>query len=279
VFVVLLMAASQSGCDLINPEEQIPAFIRIDSITMTTDVATYGSPDQNFVDAWVYSNEQLVGIYELPAVVPIYASGESPVRIRAGIKMNGQVGTRIPYLYSRDFVDEVNLFEDSTVHLNPVLTYNPTFTPEWIEGFENPGISLSQSSVSEGTLTRVSGAQAYEGQSMQMHLSAGETVFECRENADHDLPGQGTPVLLEFTYRCNHRFFVGLFSTDQSGTYQIPIIVLNASEDWNRVYVNLTDIVSANASYIHHNSFFGYVRDDGFEGDIDVYIDNIKILY
>ena len=99
VFSVLL-ASSYSSCDLINPDEQIPSFLRIDSISMATGNGE-GNPDHNIVDAWVYENEKLLGIFELPAVIPILVDGEANIRIRGGIKLNGQVGTRIPYLFTR----------------------------------------------------------------------------------------------------------------------------------------------------------------------------------
>ena len=85
--------------------------------------------------------------------------------------------------------------------------------------------------------------------------------------------------MLEFTYKANHPFRVGLFSRDQSGTFQVVIIVLNSTEEWNRIYVNLTDIISSNAAFIDHRPFFGFIKDENHVGEAYVILDNIRMLH
>ena len=43
-----------SGCETINPAEEIPGYIRIDSIRFETDYLTEGSSKYAFVDSWIY---------------------------------------------------------------------------------------------------------------------------------------------------------------------------------------------------------------------------------
>ena len=280
LFVLVLLVSSYSSCDLINPEEQIPSFLRIDSITLSTTISTEGHPVQQFTDAWVYNDEKLVGVYELPAIVPILKEGDSNIRIRGGIKLNGQVGSRIPNLYTKDFEAVIELFPDSLLHLNPVLRFNNWVNFTWLEDFDGTGVSLSQTTASEGVIERLSGTEAYDGKSLKLSLNADELFFECRKvGAPIDLPGGGTPVIMEFTYRCNNSFVVGLYSNDQSGTVQTSIIVLNPSEDWNHIYVNLTDAVSGNPNYTGHLPFFGFIKDEDITGESFVYLDNIRLLH
>ena len=277
VFSVLL-ASSYSSCDLINPDEQIPSFLRIDSISMATGNGE-GNPDHNIVDAWVYENEKLLGIFELPAVIPILVDGEANIRIRGGIKLNGQVGTRIPYLFTEDYLGTISLFPDSVVNINPTLNYQNWVTFDWLEDFDNVGLSLITSDVSDADIERINGIEAFDGKTLKLALAEDEIIFECKSGVTYELPGSGTPVLLEFTYRSNHSCVVGLFSRDQGGTFQVPIIVLSASEDWNRIYVNLTDVISSNSDFINHQPFFGFVRDEDHVGEAYFYIDNIRMLH
>ena len=275
----LILSASYSSCDLINPEETIPSFLKIDSISLSTNPSTEGNPVQNITDAWVYENEQLVGVYELPAVVPIMKNGDAQIRIRGGIKLNGQVGSRVPFLFTNDLVSTIELFPDSQLHLNPTLTFRNDINFPWLEDFDQVGLSLAKTDFSEADVIRIEGAEAYDGKSLKMGLTAEQNIFECRTGQSFDLPGGGTPIFLEFTYRCNNSLVVGLFSRYPSGTFQIPIIVLNPSEDWNHIYVNLTDVVSSNATFLDHKPFFGFLRDDDVEGEINVYVDNIRMIY
>ncbi len=278
LLILVLICASYNACDLINPEEKIPAFIRIDSISLAT-VSGEGPADANIVDAWVFENEQLVGVYELPATVPILKDGETPIRISAGIKMNGQVGSRIQYLFTEDFQSNIELFPDSEIHVNPTVTFKDGVTFKWLEDFENAGLSLEATSFSEREVIRIEGSEAYDGRSAGLFLDADEDRFECRTGNAFDFSDGGSAIMLEITYKCNHPFFVGLFSRYAGGTLQTRILGLYPSEDWNRVYMNLTDVVSSSASFIDHRPYFGFIRDEGFEGEIEIYLDNIRLIH
>lgn len=281
LFVFVLLASSYTSCELINPEEQIPSFIRVDSISLSTNVATEGKPIQNFTDAWVYDNEQLVGIYELPAIVPVLRDGEANIRIRAGIKLNGQVGTRIPYLFSEDYVETIELFPDSQLHINPTVSFSSGVTFDWLENFDNSATTtLSKTSQSQAEVERVTGTESFDGQSLKLALDEDQLIFECKMTGNGiDIPGGGTPSILEFTYRCNNSFVVGLFSQDPGGTIQTSIISLKPTEEWNHIYVNLTDVVSSNANFTAQNPFFGFIRDEEVEGEAFVIIDNIRMMH
>ena len=279
--VLVLLASSYTSCELINPDEQIPSFIRIDSITLSTNPASEGNPVNNFTDAWVYDNEQLLGIYELPAVVPILRDGDANIRIRAGIKLNGQVGTRIPYLFSSDYLETIELFPDSQLHINPTVTFKSGVNFSWLESFDNSATTtLSKTSQSQAEVERIAGEESYDGSSLKLSLDADQFIFECKMTGNGiDIPGGGSPSILEFTYRCNNSFVVGLFSQDAGGTRQNAVISLKPSEDWNHIYVNLTDVVSANPNYTAQNPFFGFIRDENVEGEAFVIIDNIRMMH
>jgi hypothetical protein len=280
IFILFLIGLSSTfnSCELINPDEQTPAYLCIDSISLAT-TSVEGSADANIVDAWVFDNEQLVGIFELPAVVPILNTGEANIRIRGGIRLNGQVGTRIPYLYTQDYQNTIELFPDSQVCINPTVSFHDDINFPWIEEFEGVGLSLETTPVNDGELTKIEGPEAYQGESLKLSLSEIQLIVECRLADAIALPGGGSPVMLEFTYRSNHTLIAGVFSSDQTGTFQVPIIVLNPSEDWNRIYVNLTDIISSNSGFIDHRPYFGFLRDEDHEGEAFAIIDNIRLLH
>ncbi len=279
LFVLVVLASSYTSCELINPEEQIPSFLRIDSFLLSTNASTEGNPASQFTDAWVYNDEKLVGIYELPAIVPILKAGEANIRIRGGIKLNGQVGSRIPNLFTKDYQATLELFPDSQLHVNPTLQFNSWVNFDWLEDFDGSGVSLSQTTISEGDLIRVDGAEAYDGQSLKLSLNADQFLFECKKVGEIPIPGGGTPVIMEFTYRCNTALYVGLYSRDQTGIKQNRIIILNPTETWNHIYINLTEVVSSDPNFIGHQPYFGFLTNEEISGESFVYLDNIRLLH
>ena len=68
--LLLISGVICSSCSKKDLEAEIPAYISIDDITLTTDLATQGSAAENITDAWVFINDNLVGVYELPATFP-----------------------------------------------------------------------------------------------------------------------------------------------------------------------------------------------------------------
>ena len=278
IFAILAIACLHPSCDLINPDETIPSFIHIDSISLNT-IQGQGNSDHNIVDAWLSDNGKLVGVYELPADIPVLSNGITPIKIRPGIKVNGQVGIRSVNPFMTDIDIELELFPDSHHVANPTVSYKTGVNMPMVEGFDSQGMFLSATGLSESQVTRIDNEESYQGQTGLLSITDDEDRFECRTNTGFVLPCCGDPVILEFTYRCNHSFVVGAFSRENSGSFQIPILVLNASENWNRIYLSLTDIASSNPNFIDHDIFFGFIREEGFEGEINVYLDNIKLMH
>ena len=268
--LVVLFALGSTSCDLINPEEQIPSFIQIDSISPVLDGDT--QVVHEIVDAWVYDNEKLVGVYEMPATVPILRDGQANIRIRPGVKLNGLAASRWKYEFLEDFSEDVELFEDSVISLNPILGYRENAVIPWSEDFSSSSVDLTKSSISQGSLLFSNGVA-------NLHLSAGEDLFECKSTVSPDLPDAGASVILEFRYKCDHEFRISLISESSFSTVQTPIYLVSPSEDWNYLYINLSSTVSSLIGYNEHAPAFGFVRAAGSESDINVYLDNIRLIH
>ncbi len=280
VLAIFLLALS--SCELINPDEGIPSYIQIDTITLSTDYAAEGSASHKITDAWVYVDDELVGAYELPATIPVLKSGSHKITINAGIKMNGIAATRIPYPFYESYEVTTDLFPDSAISLEPNVNYYSSTTFAWKEDFESPGYTLEITSISDTILNRVSGtADVFEGNSSGLFsmLNPPHILFECKTINEYALPKGGTPVFLELNYKCNNTFRIGIFANEAGLSTQVPqTILINKSENWNKIYVNLTNEVSLFVNAINYNIYFGVIPDEGNPEPI-VYVDNIKLIY
>src|SRR5688500_13907587 len=98
-----------SGCKkTVNPEE-IPSYLYIDKINLQT-LAGEGTSKQDITDAWVYVQGQAIGVFELPARIPVLAEGNPEVWVYAGIKKDGISSTRVKYPFFKPFItSSVNL--------------------------------------------------------------------------------------------------------------------------------------------------------------------------
>ncbi|NQX98592.1 MAG: hypothetical protein HRT73_12045, partial [Flavobacteriales bacterium] len=146
---LFLIGITFFSCSKENFEAQVPAYISIPSITLTTDYATQGSTSSNIKDAWVFVNDDLVGVYELPAKFPVLKEGNVTVKVFAGIKDNGITADGTKYLLYDPHVVQVNLVKNETVEIVATVSYASSVKFSWLEDFENVSLSFLHHSSSD----------------------------------------------------------------------------------------------------------------------------------
>ena len=70
----------------------------------------YDIEDANITDAWVTMDGINLGVFELPAQIPILDEGEHNFRISPGIKENGMSATRMIYPFYEIHESSENIF-------------------------------------------------------------------------------------------------------------------------------------------------------------------------
>jgi hypothetical protein len=294
----IFTAITLSSCQLFYPTDPIPAYIHIDKInllvsdTTTTGEGTLGGSGQGsrsckISDAWVYVDEQLVGCFELPVTFPVLSEGNHLVRIRAGIKVNGIAATRAPYPFYEDFTQYVNFQQGKRITLTPTVKYRTNITFGFIENFDGAGTTLTLSPAITDTtgavrlqiINRATNPNVFEGPNSAMaHLDATHYEFECITNTSYTLPQAGAPIFLEFNYKCNAPFTIGIYAHALSGTTKASALSFNPSADWNKAYLYLTPVVDGASNATDYNLFIGMVNYT-FADSLALVLDNLKLVY
>lgn len=285
-------------------DQSVPAYIRIDSIHLITDYETQGAPTQKITDAWVYINDQAIGAYELPAVFPVLASGITEVRIDPGIKLNGIAALRSSYPFYKPIIQDVMLVEGEEVNLHRdtlfmgggefvpytmSTTYYDNLEFVWMEDFEDPSLSLDSTSKSKTEIRRTEPANnpeaflaGYSKYSGLITLDSLKYIIDVATNVGNqdgfELPGTGQYVFLELDYKNNNYFTTGFYAKEISQIIQHPVLNINPSSEWNKIYVNLSPSVSAYYNAIDFNIFIGAVKEGGVD-EPRILIDNIKLIH
>jgi hypothetical protein len=286
---IILIAFIFSGCGLFDRPEVIPAFVKVEQFNLTT-LSSHGTSSSRITDCWVYLNDNLVGVYELPALVPIHAQGNQNIKIKAGIMKNGVAGERAAYPFYTFYNETMNLVSDSIFSINPDITYEVNYTP-WIEDFEDPGIKFddyqSDTVMFVGTSANTQGL--LEGNCGVIKMNSNHLVCEMRTDEPYfdGMPKNiDIPAYMELNFKSNYSFQVGILSKDDqiASFVRTPLITFNPTTDsngvmqWKKTYLYLTD---ATTFYPVANDFEIYIRvlnPEGYDG-IEVYVDNIKIFY
>lgn len=275
-----------TGCYKFDGDQTVPSYISIDTIGLKTYYPDEGSNTSNVTDAWVYVNDKLIGVFELPAIFPVLYRGPNELQIYPGIKLNGISSTRVPYPFYKPIIyDNFEFVEDSIHELKNIVTeYYPSTVFGWMEDFERPGNSLDETSISDTVIMRTEPGDpnAYLSEHSQysgvVFLTEERAIYSAVSHSSYQLPKQGSPVVLEIDYKTDNYFNVGLLIQEYGTLIKLPLVIVNHSTDWNKIYINLGPNLS-----LHPNAdSFKVLIEAGLEtnkSSATIYMDNIKMLY
>jgi hypothetical protein len=276
------IAGGWSSCNLINPDEPIPAYIEVQGITTTSNYTTQGTASSKITDVWVYAGGSYIGTFELPARIPILLEGKHKITFGAGIKANGIASTNEFYNLYKFHEVELDLLPGKVTVVDTFsVTYFPAIQYIWNEDFEKDtsggGISLDTTGFSLAEIFPDS-VEVFEGKrSLKMQVTTAFNFIECRSIGDGYILPVGRDVYLEMDYKCSQPFIMGLIGVTNNGEKRIPIIQLNPKSDWNKIYIRLGPYVNFNSDAFKFKVYFRVALPSTLtEGT--VYLDNLKLI-
>ena len=266
-----------NACDIVNPEEALPAYIKIENFDFST-TPQQGIASEQITDVWVFVNDLSLGVYELPATIPSLAAGNQDITIFPVIRENGVRSTPIIYPFYQRFETTLDLKIGETVTIQPTTSYVNNTIFELTEEFEGSGHLLKGGNPTAVQVVNNTGQILLGDQEAIEFTSTGTFV---------DLPtSNGLSVFLELEYQTNVEFEIGLVGLDPSPTNPINATVYNVVlcpiNRWNKVYINLQEVLEA-SQLPGYKLAFRVSTDDTGCGSLtnetpEVLIDNLKFI-
>ncbi|NQX90742.1 MAG: hypothetical protein HRT74_01110 [Flavobacteriales bacterium] len=281
--LVLLVLISGS-CNVINPAEEVPTLVHIPAFTFES-VSGFGSDSENITEVWVYANDQYLGAYSVPADVPVVGEGVRTMTFRAGIRNNGISATRIPYPFYTDVDISLLLEPMKRDTITPAFTYRDDLPdPALLDDFDGGTIFNEASDSQASFLTTQDDNEVFEGSgSGKVFLDTEETIFKAENSEFIELPFNKR-TFFEMDYKCDNSFAIGLFAFDGSEEAKNLALILKPTTDdngqaqWNKIYIDLQQIVAANPNADNFKLYIEAVKDSG-NSTATFYFDNFKIIH
>jgi len=157
VFLIFLFSCKK--------EQEIPAYLFIPDVKANGIYSISGSDSSKIYGAKVFLNGTLIGVYQTPVEVPIFAEGDQDIQFVALIEKDGFSDALVDYPFFEFAQNSVFLTRDSTISTTPVVNYLPaTNLDYWFEDFDGQGMKFvnSENSTSELDITHESD-KIYEG--------------------------------------------------------------------------------------------------------------------
>jgi hypothetical protein len=235
-----------------------------------------GANSHKITDMWLYVNDNFQGIFPIGGVMPVVATGNAEIVLYAGIKNNGIAATRLPYTFYQQVKFNQPVEAGQTYTYTPVFEYLSNANFRYVEGFEGttPGLSfIGVGNTTYSLVTDPNKVYGGTGHSLFMTMDNANPIGEIQSASSiTGLPAGGASVYLELNYKNNQPFQVGIIG---GGTDQRQIITINPSDDWNKIYVQLTTGISTSPSYTNYKL---YIKATKTVSDPEIYLDNFKVI-
>jgi len=275
IFVIALLLIG--GCD--NGPEPIPAYIHVEPFIVNVN-NNQGTDKAQIRDVWVSDPNGFLGAYELPATFPVIGNGPTTLTLDPGIVENGISVTPGWYQLLQRTQVVVDLQPNVTDTIQPVTQYDPRVTFHYIEDFDNSN-SLNVYFDTAATLTvETTDVGAFEEKSAIFTVTEDEPQLEVATLQRMNLPTEGDQVFIEVHYKNESILEIGLvgYRSTSIEPVQTYFIALNPQEEWNKIYINLTDQLIASADDIDEFQILFGTNLPAGQTSSTIQIDNIKVV-
>lgn len=290
-FTVFLFLFLVSSC---KKDQVIPSYLYIPELKSNGIYSISGSDSSKIYGAKVFVNNELVGVYQTPIEVPIFAEGDQSIKTIAVIEKNGFPNDLIPYPYFEFSTNNVFLETDKTVNLTPTVDYLSTVNVDyWFEDFENPSIKFVTTDNSTGELVKTqdpelvfvddSNGNGDNSTSGLFELNSDSAYIKSLTN-ENFIYKKNTNVFVEINYRNNQPFFFDIVVFTQTGQVEkIPFFQFKETVNtdgelyWNKIYLEIGSVLNTIDLLSSFEICFEMQRDNTVSNSI-VVIDNVKLI-
>lgn len=278
IFCFLSLIAFGS-CGLLDNDKPVPFFLDLKEPTVRTP-DNLGYDTHKITDVWVFADGQILGVFPLPAKVPLTVNNaDSEITILAGIRNNGMNDTPVFYPFYKSIVTKVSPEANKTITVplnfqyisNAKIPVNESFETGnsfWLDFDNNPNSNIKVTDET-ANLGLKSGWVALSNELKFMEVGSANNV-----NIGQNSRGQS---YIEMDYKGEGEIAVGIAKSSFGFIRVEYVLFVPGKENWNKIYIDVTDKLSPN-DYEAYRVVLRFNR-TGISQISNIYVDNIKHIH
>lgn len=279
LIAAMLLCCVWQSCNIINPKEKIPTYIKLDSFSVkTNDYSRTGSINSKITGAWVYVNNSLIGAFDIPSTIPVIIDKPSIVSIAPGVDYSGFKNYMSTYPFYTFDTFQISPSNGNVIAHSGSVKYSDAAIFRWIGDFEtgNKFQKVNTAKVEDTGMVRVSSAdKVFEGgASGYIYMDSNHPTSESISTDDIQIPSG--EAYLELNYKCNTTLNIGLQTVVGSDIVYEYLIGIKPNENWNKLYLNLASFTGKYKGSAYHIM----IKTGLQEGQSNAYVlfDNFKVV-
>ena len=289
--IFLASLAILTSCVKNNPDA---VWLKVNEWGLVTNVPgnTEGVLTQNISDAWVYVDDKLIGVFEVPFKIPLLVSGENrKITLYPTIRNNGISATKRIYPFLVPYEIATDLIQNDTITLNPVTNYYVETQFHIIDFESGPNDGIIESGNSVASLVQTNDPlvlvetinQATFGR-VTLNSSFPNWIARTDFSPVTPFPQSGAEVYLELDYHTTLDVLTGVASEKNGEVVENPNVQFNRQDPdnvavtWKKIYIDMQTIISGSPSGSDFQVTFESLLPEGID-DGEINIDNIKVVH
>jgi len=246
-------------------------------ISLATN-ANQGANTHKIRDLSVYANGFSVGFFNIPADIPILDEDDNTiVNVAAGIRNNGLGDNPVEYPFYALQEFNYTFEEERQIPFDIEFKYRDEVKFTILEGFE--GTHQFNADFDNNELTQIEKSSDAKAGSFSGKITSDESnpIFEFGSDFIYSIEAlNGSPVYLELDYKNEIPFQVGVLGYNQLQGIRDYKILLVESEEWNKIYIELTNEITNSGNQEFQIIFRNELAPEKFGS---VWLDNIKLVH
>ena len=285
LLLVVTVGCLGVGCNIKNPKEVTPTYIRVDSFNFVDNpkvIKPKLSLSHQITAVAAYYNGVAIGIFDLPVTFPVIATDRGKLMLRPVISMFGLNNflTSYPFYISDTFSFDAQPgkvishipkthYYDSTKHYLDIdfeIATLPYFTQ--VDGKVPINTTNNRANVFEGTGSGM----------ISLKVAGDDTLCEIKVAKTFNIPPL-TDAYIELNYKCTVPFYLGMRANlDNSASYvQRYLSGVKESDHWQKFYLALKDFAGQYPAD-NYELFIKASLPAGVESGT-VILDNVQLVY
>jgi hypothetical protein len=242
---MLLSVITLSGlflsCNIINPSEGIPAYIKVDTVIVKVTNFDQGSASHNMTCVKLNVAGTTLGYFQMPTMTPCLTTGLQSLFLEPGFELNGIAASREVYPFFKPYTGtgQIDFVAGQVITIIPTTTYKAECKFPWIEDFEDAGVSFEYPAYSDTTIKNQNETVREGRYSGAIYMDKNNKFFEAYSSTDFEIPNVSSEALIEFDYLSNTPLEFGIYLLENGVAAWNSLMIIRPSDHWNRIYIDI----------------------------------------
>lgn len=282
VFNFWLLLFFATSCSKNENNGSLPIFIEIEEFSLKPDAKV---DDSNIKGAWCFVEDEFVGYYPLPNILPIFARETVNISLLPGIYANGIAATPEDYPFYQPHEFAVDPFSFTPLVIKPQTKYKDNTKFSLIEDFENGQTyftkSLNESPIDHFVIQQeVVFEGGYAGK-IELNQEKNNSIEIATSKRWSSTSLGKNDVYLEVQYLTDVPIIFGLVGftrPEEENGFPLYQFGVNPSENWNKIYIKLDELLVDSDIQAYSICFSANLEGYGWS-KADIFLDNIKLIH